>query len=68
MKLSGRFDEFKVTCDNCTETITAEDNDGLFGGKQLTCTGCGAEATASNDGGIWKLYETNTDLSITVDT
>lgn len=71
MKLSGRFDEFKVSCEDCQAEIhpIEEDEqqfDSLFDGKHVGCSECGANAVATNDGGIWKLYETDTPLQIEI--
>lgn len=66
MKFSGRFDEYKVECSDCSAPITATDADGLFDGKRVECTDCGANTVASNDGGIWKLHSKNTPLKIKI--
>lgn len=56
MEFQGRHDTFEVVCTGCHGEIVKERVTGFLSGYTVECSGCGATATASEDGGIWKLY------------
>lgn len=66
LQFTGRFDQYEITCETCTGNLTVTPSDTAFDGKRVSCSECGAEGIAENDGGIWKLYNSDSSLNISV--
>lgn len=65
--LTGKFDKFVLECEKSHTEFNVNDvQNRLFKGKRVKCTECNSSGIVYNDGGVYRLIDSDDNISLNV--